>query len=245
MFSFSTLKSHSPGRLQFLDSTLERIILRFEQEYPETKVVPFPSPPDRRNVFDFHQPPGSSSLGSSLADASQLSGSVDSNGVTRMMSPEEAVDAEVDDNEPRALHLGRNGSTASVAAKAQMQEEGQMHRFGQKFRREIMRPTGMLDYEHGTTAEDEPEPAHVAKLRARLEQYSGEAYRKEIEDKGVDRVIKELGFNMEELKMLEKEDPEGFEKFQDAQLTAQLNARHTESAKPAAMAEPPSIYAET
>jgi hypothetical protein len=230
------------GRLQFLDSTLERIILRFEQEYPETKVVPLPSPPDRRNVFDFHQPPGSSSLHSSAADTSLLSGSVDSNGVTRVLSSEEAFDGELEDTDPHALHLARNGSTASVAAKAQMQEEGQMHRFGQKFRREIMRPTGMLDYEHGTTSEDAPEPAHMAKLRAHLEQYSGEAYRKEVEEKGVDKVIAELGFNMEELRTLEKQDPEGFEKFRLAQLAAEINTRQAASAPPT---EAPSIYAET
>jgi hypothetical protein len=148
-----------------------------------------------------------------------------------MMSPEEAVDGELEDNDPHALHLARNGSNASLAAKAQMQ----------KFRREIMRPSGMLDYEHGTTTEDEPEPAHVAKLRARLEQYSGEAYRKEVEVKGVDRVIKELGFNMEELRVLEKQDPEGFEKFRQAQLAAEVNMRQAGSATPA---EAPSIYAE-
>lgn len=158
------------------------------------------------------------------------------------MSPEEAVDGKVEDDDPHALHIARSGSTASIAAKAQMQEEGQMHRFGQKLRREIMRPTGMLDYEHGTTADDEPEPAHVAKLRSQLEQYSGEAYRNEVQEKGVDRVIQELGFNMEELRMLEKQDPEGFEKFRQAQLVAEMNTKQAGSVPPT---ETPSIYAET
>lgn len=245
----STHAGHSPsnspnllGRLQFLDSTLERIILRFEQEYPETKVAPLPSPPDRRNVFNFHPPPGSSSLDSSTVDTSQLSSSVDSNSITRVLSLEEAVDGEMEDNDPHTLHIARSGSTASVAAKAQMQEEGQMHRFGQKIRREIVRPTGMLDYEHGTTTEGGPEPAHVAKLRAQLEQYSGEAYRKEILEKGVDRVIQELGFSMEELRMLEKQDPEGFEIFRQAQLVAEMNTKQAGSVPPT---EVPSIYAET
>jgi hypothetical protein len=184
-------------------------------------------------MFDFHPPSGPSS---------PLSGSVDSNGITRTLSPEEAVDGELEENEPHALHLARNESNASLAAKAQIQEEGQMHRLGQQFRREIMRPTGMLDYGHGSTAEDEPEPAHVAKLRQRLEQCSGEAYRKEVAEKGVDRVIKELGFNMEELRMLAKEDPEGFEIFQQAQLAAEINTRQSGSA---AVTEAPSVYAET
>jgi hypothetical protein len=230
------------GRLQFLDSTLERIIQRFEQEYPEVKLDPLPSPPDRRNVFDFHQPPGSSSLGPSPTNVSQLSDSVDSNGITSIPSSSEAVDAELEENDPHAVHFARNGSSASLAAKAQIQEEGQMHRFGQQFRRELMRPTGMLDYEHGTTREDEPEPAHVAKLRAQLEQYPGEAYRKEVAEKGVDRAIKELGSNMEELRMLAEQDPEGFETFRQAQLAAELNVKQARSD---ATSDTPPIYAET
>jgi hypothetical protein len=227
------------GRLQFLDSTLERIIQRFEQEYPEMKLDPLPSPPDRRNVFDFHQPPGSSPLGPSPAN---VSNSVDSNGISSMPSSEETADAEPEDNDPHVVHFARNGSNASFAAKAQIQEEGQMHRFGQQFRRELMRPTGMLDHEHGTTREDEPEPAHVAKLRAQLEQYPGEALRKEVGEKGVDRAIKELGYNLEELRMLEEQDPEGFEKFRQAQLAAELNV---EQARSGATLDTPSICAET
>jgi hypothetical protein len=207
------------------------------------KLDPLPSPPDRRNVFDFHQPPGSSSsLGPSLANVPQPSSSVDSNGISRMLSSEEAVDADLEDNDPHAVHFARNGSNASSAAKAQIQEEGQMHRFGQQFRRELMRPTGTLDYEHGTTTEDEPESAHVAKLRAQLEQYPGEAFRKEVEEKGVDRAIKELGYNMEELRMLEEQDPEGFETFRQAQLAAELNVKQARSR---AMSDTPPIYAET
>jgi hypothetical protein len=159
-----------------------------------------------------------------------------------MLSSGEAVDTELEDNDPHAVHLARNGSIASLAAKAQIQEEGQMHRLGQQFRRELVRPIGMLDYEHGTTREDEPEPAHVAKLRAQLEQYPGEAYRKEVEEKGVDRVIKELGYNMEELRMLEEQDPEGFEKFRQAQLAAELNVKQARSG---AVSDTPSIYAQT
>jgi hypothetical protein len=228
------------GRLQFLDSTLERIILRFEQEYPETKVAALPSSPDRRNVFEFHQPPGSSPLVATTADTSQLSSPADSNGI---LLPEDAVNGEGEDNDPHALHITRSGSTASVAAKAQMQEEGQIHRFGQKLRREIMRPTGMLDYEHGITTNDEQEPAPVAKLRAQLEQYSGEeSFGKAIQEKGVDRVIQELGLDMEELRTLEKQDPEGFEHLRQAQLVAEMNTKQAGSVPPT---EAPSIIAET
>ena len=104
-----------------------------------------------------------------------------------------------------------------------MLEEGQMHRFGQEFRRKILRPTGTLDYEHGTTTEDEPEPAHVTELRTRLEQFTGDELKDKVEKHGVDHVITELGFSMQELGMLEKSDPEGYEKFRQAQMAAELN----------------------
>jgi len=219
-------------RLQFFDSTLERIIQRFEDEYPETKVEPLPSPPDRKNQFEFSPPPGASYMGSSPPGPS----------LDRVLSSEEVIDAEADDTDLHGLHLARNGSNASLAARAQMLEEGQMHRFGQEFRRKIMKPTGTLDYEHGTTTEDEPEPAHIAQLRERLERYTGEELKREVEKHGVDNVITELGFSMQELSMLEKSDPEGYEKFRQAQMAAELNTRQ---AAISTNGTQPSIYADT
>ncbi len=114
-----------------------------------------------------------------------------------------------------------------------------MHRFGQEFRRKIMKPTGTLDYEHGTTTEDEPESAHVAELRARLEEFTGDELKDKVEQHGVDHVITELGFSMQELGMLEKSDPEGYEKFKQAQMAAELNTRQ---AAISANGTQPSIY---
>ena len=230
-------------RLQFLDSTLERIIQRFEDEYPETRVEPLPSPPDRRNEFAFDPPPGISSLGSSLADASVLSGSTGSNSLSKVLSSEEIIDNDADEANEHALHLARTASGSSLAARAQAQEEGEMHRFGQKFRREILRPSGTLDYAHGTTTEDEPEPAHKAKLRAKIEEFSGEHWREQILAKGVDQIMAELGTSMEELRSLEVEDLEGFRLFKEARENASLNTQQDDVNGLVAGSGGPSIYA--
>lgn len=222
-------------RLLMLDSTLERIIQRFEDEYPETKVAPLPSPPDRRVEFEFSPPSESSFLGSSPANGSVLSASVESNNnLERVPQDEavdaEAVDAEADDNDAHPSRLARNGSNASLAARAQMQEEGQMHKLGQAFRKTLVENSHR---ENGGRTD-------VAQVRERLEQFSGEQLREQIEEHGLEHLIKKLGFSMQEIALLEREDPEGFEKFKQAQQIATLNAGQRTDA---GAAEQPSIYA--
>lgn len=150
------------------------------------------------------------------------------------MSREEAVDGEVDDTDAHAVHLIRNGSTASLAARAQMQEEGQMHKFGQAVRRGILA--------NSSEDSEDPIPAHVAQLRAKLEQFSGEGLRQEVEKHGLDNIMSELGVSVQELNMLERQDPESYEKFKQAQMAAEHNMRHAEGS---AHVEQPSIYAVT
>jgi hypothetical protein len=99
-----------------------------------------------------------------------------------------------------------------------------MHRFGQHMRREVLRPTGTDDVLYGTSVNDEPEEAHLAALRSKLEDYSGSYIRDGVSKYGPDHVIKELGISAQQLKALRKEDPESFEMFSDSQKTAQINA---------------------
>jgi hypothetical protein len=215
-------------RLQLLDSTLERIIQRFEDEYPETKVALVPSPPAKA---ESGSSPGQSIAGP-LADNSILSTSTESNGIGRTISPDADADAdaEAEEGDLTSLKLTHNESNTSLAARAQTQEEGAMHRLGQKLRREIIRPTGTLDYAHGTSAEDKPEPPHVAAFRNKMEQFSGHEIREKVKEDGVDSVIKQLGFNMEELRLLEKDDPEAFAALKAAQETGLLNSRRASEA---------------
>lgn len=201
------------GRLLFLDQTLQRMIQRFEDEYPETKIA---SPPTAN---------GMPSPDPSLADASLLSGSVDSNGLMKMTSAEEYFPDDADaSRDSYNMKLSRTPSNTSLAAKAFTEEEGRMHRFGQTIRREVLKPTGLDDNLHGTRMDDAPEPAHLAALRAKLEELRGEDIRSKVEKDGVDNVVRELGLNVQELMTLREQDPEGFETFKNSQLAAQINA---------------------
>lgn len=201
------------GRLLFLDQTLQRMIQRFEDEYPETKVSAT-SPPTAN---------GMPSPDPSMEDTSILSASVDSNGLMRMTSAEEYFPNEVESGGPYSMKLSRTSSTASLAAKAFTDEEGRMHRFGQSVRREVLRPTGMEDNLHGSTEADR-DPPHLAALRAKLDEIHGEDIRFKVEMEGVDNVVRELGLNAQELLLLREQDPEGFEAFRSSQLVSQINA---------------------
>ena len=204
------------GRLQFLDQTLERIIQRFEDEYPETKIAPLPSSPPAAN--------GIGSLASSFADTSVLSASTDSNGLSKIPSAEEYLE-ENEDRAPYALKLSRTSSNTSLAAKALTSEEGRMHRLGQTFRREVLKPTQMDDELHGTSKNDPPEEPAMAALRSRLEDLRGDELRQKVNEDGVDKVISDLKINMNELRALQNDDPEGFEAFKESQLAAKMNSQ--------------------
>lgn len=99
-----------------------------------------------------------------------------------------------------------------------------MHRFGQHMRREVLRPTGTNDVLHGTSEDDAPEAAHLAALRQKLEGHSGDYIRDQVRQKGADDLIMELGINAQELRVLEREDPQAFVVMKDSQLAAQINA---------------------
>ncbi|EXJ54599.1 hypothetical protein A1O7_09940 [Cladophialophora yegresii CBS 114405] len=199
-------------RLFLLDQTLQRMIRRFEDEYPETKVGAG-SPP---------MPNGMPSPDPSV-DASMLSASVDSTGIMKLTDAEEYFPSESPPKDDYALKLSRTSSNTSLAAKAFTDEEGRMHRFGQTIRREVLKPAEMDDHLHGTYASDS-DPPHIAALRAKLEELKGEDIRYRVEKEGADNVVRELGINAQELLMLREQDPKGFEAFRESQLAAQINA---------------------
>ncbi|KIW40011.1 uncharacterized protein PV06_08568 [Exophiala oligosperma] len=202
-------------RLFNLDQTLQRMIERFEDEYPETKAT------DPGLV----SASGSPSPGPSTADPSMLSASVDSDGLTKMTSADEYFPTQNDEQDSsRPIKLSRTTSETSLAAKAFTDEEGRMHRLGQSIRREVLKPTGMEDNLHGTSNGDHPEPPHIAALRAKLEALSGEDIRAKVQRDGADEVLREIGLNAEELLALRDTDPEGFETFRKSQMAAAINS---------------------
>ncbi|KAH0848931.1 hypothetical protein AYO21_08737 [Fonsecaea monophora] len=200
-------------RLFFLDQTLQRMIQRFEDEYPETKVSSS-SPPI---------PNGMPSPDPSMGETSLLSASVDSSGILEMADADDYFPAERQAQDQYAMKLSRTSSNTSLAAKAFTDEEGRMHRFGQSIRREVLKPTGLDDALHGSSVTD-LDPPHLAALRAKLDEIHGEDIRYKVEKEGADNVVRELGLNAQELLMLREKDPEGFNAFRESQLAAQINA---------------------
>ncbi|MCJ1243359.1 hypothetical protein MMC30_000556 [Trapelia coarctata] len=195
-------------RLQFLDLTLERMIRRFEDEYPECRIAP---PEPESSVEEPVSDPGS--LPSPSKDSSiHEKASIDD------------VDPTEDDEQSVTVHLSRHNSDVSLAARLITQEEGQMHRFGQQIRRDVLRPQ-VLDYAHGTTGH-EVEAQHLQELRAQIEAMSGSEIKEKVETLGAEAALRHLGTTAEELLLLQQQDPEGFEKFRESQLMAQHNQGH-------------------
>ena len=183
-------------RLQFLDSTLERMIQRFENEYPETRlpkpitITPPPNISHSSIPFDLTTP--SQATDTSLSDPA---------------SP----DIEYDLSAPliRPSSLSRRNSSPSLASR-QAQEEGRMHRFGQRVKRDILRPE-TEDYAHGTTG-TEVEAEYLQDLRRRLESLEGSEIKDKVESMGPEAVYQALGATAEELAAMKKQDPEGWAK---------------------------------
>jgi hypothetical protein len=195
-------------RLLFLDQTLEGMIKRFEDEFPETRLtsaVTSPPLPD--------------------SDITQIS-PAESIDLTASHTSEEAAIEPLgslsDDEYGLKPVLSRHNSDVSLASRALSQEEGRMHRFGQKFRRDILKPEGP-DHEHGTTGL-ETQPMHLQLLRAMVEGIGGEELRNKIEHEGQDKVLEELGNEASALRrQLIEQDPEGWRKFVESQEAAQRN----------------------
>lgn len=127
---------------------------------------------------------------------------------------------EDDDDGTIRIPLLRRSSNLSLTSR-QAQEEGQMHRLGQRIRRDILRPE-TLDYAHGTTG-NEVEAKHLQDLRARLEGLNGAEIQEKVRLFGHEALLEAIGATAEDLLLLEKQDPEGFEQFKEARLSALYN----------------------
>ena len=199
-FAFDPFLIQPSERLQFLDLTLERMIQRFENEYPETRLE---SPPPRPSL------PSPLIAFPNSTPQNQLTGTGNS----------ETLDPEPDSEPDQAIRIPhlRHGSDASLASR-QAQEEGRMHRFGQRIRRDILRPEG-LDYAHGTTGQ-EVEASHLQDLRRKLEGLPGAEIRDKVRALGPEGLLEAIGATVEELRILERSSSDG---ARDEMLTALIN----------------------
>jgi hypothetical protein len=123
--------------------------------------------------------------------------------------------------------LSRHNSDVSLASKALSQEEGRMHRFGQKFRRDIITVAaeGAAADGEGKGTEGQHWEPHVEVLRGMIEEMGGEEMKRKIEEGGHEAVLRELGTDASMLReTIIRGDPEGWERFRSAQEAAMMNA---------------------
>ncbi|PBP20381.1 cell wall biogenesis protein Mhp1 [Diplocarpon rosae] len=200
-------------RLLFLDQTLEGMIKRFEDEYPETRL---PSSPASPPIPDLIPGPASPASSTDLATT----------------GPEADTDAHLpepsqisDDEDPliRPM-LSRRNSDVSIASRALAQEEGRMHRFGQQFRRDMLKPESG-DHQHGAPGLEE-QAKHPQLLRAVVEGLGGEEIRSQIVERGDQAVLEQLRDEASVLKYrLIQQDPEAWEQFCESQEAALRNQK--------------------
>ncbi|QSZ33267.1 hypothetical protein DSL72_002855 [Monilinia vaccinii-corymbosi] len=202
---------HNYNRLLFLDHTLQNMIKRFEDEFPETRLSPPLPDTERKTLTDDTYPLQTACQESELEPESAFADNQPS---------DEEVGHEEGGMRPT---LSRHNSDVSLASKALSQEEGRMHRFGQKIRRNILKPEGE-DHLHGTTGH-EIQPPHLQFLRSLAEDLHGEDIRNKIETLGPDAVMAELNNEASILRhRLIENDPEGWQKFKESQEAMQRNS---------------------
>lgn len=226
------------------------MIERFEDEYPETRLVP-PSPP---------QPVSISSSLDSTADFGPLSstaGSIDSGNsasltnTTLASADFPALDSEDDDQPfstsatgtaiaaaqpaiPGNTPNSRKNSDVSLASRALGLEEGRIHRLGHQVRQDMITKTSS----HNNNRQDDAtlmssldaddawaEGSRLSEMTKKMVNLSGPELRAILERSGWEGVMESLGANLEELKLLQMKDPVGWEQFRESQLKAFANKK--------------------
>ncbi|KAL4947895.1 hypothetical protein BDW69DRAFT_177528 [Aspergillus filifer] len=194
-------------RLQFLDFTLQKMIQRFEDEYPETRIAP--QPPKQHQETGSQNSGDDSYLGTSFGNVQSAYATVDH---------DNAVD---DDEGEYAVRLSRSSSVTSLYSRAMTSEEGHVHRLGQNIRRDFVNPIDQ--YEEGDLSEIMDE-SHLAALREKLDRLHDEQTRSHFESVGADKAFQELGSTVEELWAIQRQDSEAYERFKQSQIAAQINS---------------------
>ena len=215
-------------RLLFLDQTLQSMIQRFEEEYPECRLAPTmeSEPPNAPPV---------ATIASNLAD--RRNGRADlslSTQATEMFANAASDDEDADDTAPhldgndsgnsrRPETVKRHGSEVSLAGRALSLEEGRLHRLGQSLRRDIIDSPVTSGAPVFNSTHWEDDQARIKALGEKIETISGKELKDIVGTEGWGPVLGPLGANYGDLRKLQEQDPEGWEQFREAQLTARMN----------------------
>jgi hypothetical protein len=191
---------------------LAKVIHRFEEEYPETRLEP--EKQSRAESPDFVDiSPTTSRTEQDPAVADEI-----------LFSDDAGVE---DDNEQELVQsISRRNSEVSLASRALADEEGRMLRLGQRIKRDFLIPQ-VPDHLHKTTGYEPEESEHLQMLRSKLENLEGYEIRDKVNEVGIDGTLKEIGMTAEEFMQLMKQDPTAFERFQQAKGFMEWNAKET------------------
>ncbi|KAF2503269.1 RNI-like protein [Lophium mytilinum] len=207
-------------RLLFLDQTLQGMIQRFEEEYPECRLDA------ASNIY--------SDAASTHSSAQSSSSPPTSTAATFSTSPSDTHAIESDDEERKSSIRSRHNSDVSLASRALSMEEGRIHRLGQRVRAEIYnnsRPSSssgpgdpLSRIEADSQVKDGRPTPTLDELRSKLESLTGEELRLAAEGDNWEENLHRIGQNAEEIRRLKHESPEEFKAFSDAQRAARFNA---------------------
>ncbi|CAI6332413.1 unnamed protein product [Periconia digitata] len=197
-------------RLFLLDQTLQGIIQRFEDEYPETRVQP------------------NSSSDAASTHSSNPSTSPPASTVPTISTAVTEGGPDSDEEESGKLVRSRHNSDVNLASRAQALEEGRVHRVGHRLRTELFNPSRPSS-SHSQQAnlsgsmDNHDLPEHMIALRQNLYRYSGEEIKAMSNGAGWDSVFDQIAENAKELKALEHDHPEEFARFRETQIAALKN----------------------
>jgi len=207
--------------LTFLDDTLRGIIERFEDEYPETRIVP-PSPKEPASLPSSLE--SSADFGHLSSAAESMAGSAGTPSTIDFSALSNDSEDEEHDIAGRMGLGSRKNSDVSLANRALALEEGRIQRLGHKVRRDLI--------ESSSPCGDKPldpsawtEGSRMSEMINRMTETSGPELREILESSGWDGVLENLGANMEELKQLQMKDPVGWEQFKESQIKAFANKK--------------------
>lgn len=206
----SSADTNTYYRLLFLQNTLDGIIKRFEDEYPET-----------RESFD-------SAISVSLPDGHKLGTSL-SSAEGEPDAPAAISDAE-DEVEISREPLKRSNSTISLTSKALVNEEARVLRAGHKFRASWLKPQH-YDVLFSGVEEIGADPNHVRVLHEMIDDLGDEDLLKKVEEKGAIRVYMEDKEQV--LRALKEADPEHWDRFIESQRKARANVQPGQPKPPA------------
>lgn len=218
-------------RLMFLDNTLNGIIKRFEDEYPDTRLSV-----DSGVEIDADNASLSSleKLGSSAPVPTLLPGDSD------LASTALASDNENDNDDEHGPHsrplvkrgvfpaLSRSNSIISLTSKALADEEARVLRAGHKFRAGIVKPEHYALLTSGVE-EVGADPNHKRLLHELLEELGDEELKKEAEERGAVKVFQERKGDI--LQRLKESDPAHWDSFVESQVLARRNVKPDEEGR--------------